>query len=101
MKDKLEGITATQDDLYYLNQIGMNANKEKQVSNLVTEFVKNIKNKYKYICDTFLEPAYDDYNKYTKDEINKKNISLKLYDSIIYFLSKITKTYQTWNRTTL
>ena len=65
----------------------MNANKEKQVSNLVTEFVKNIKNKYKYICDTFLEPAYDDYNKYTKDEINKKNISLKIIrDSIIYFI---------------
>ena len=54
--------------IYYLNQIGIKKYKEKPVSNLVTGFVKNIKNKYKYICDTFLEPAYDDYNKYKKDK---------------------------------
>lgn len=94
----------TQDYIYYIKHnrklssrkknsiIGNIAGKKddkKEVSNLVSAFIKennkdDNENKYKYVCDTFLKPACDEYY---KDK--KNNICLKIIrDSIIYLIEK-------------
>ena len=93
-----------QDDLYYIynnNLVEERLRTEKRVdsqenivSNQVAEFIAEaqfeITTTYKYICDTFLKPSFDEYNDYNNDA-NDADVLILLKvmrDSLIYLIEK-------------